>query len=133
MPEYPEITPETPVVKPAQDEKVYSKLWLSKLEVHGEEGPLSPVSIRIDLVPSNGAEILKEPITSAIIPDAFKLASEDPEFAQVLGGVIMMANKYKGGIKVEIKEEEFPQEEPPKEEPPQEELPPVEPPQEEIL
>lgn len=101
MPDFPDITPSEPVVKPAEPEKIFDKLWLSKLEVHAEEGPQKPVSIRIDLVPSNGAEILQAPVTSAIIPDAFGLAAQDPEFAQVLGGVILMANKYKNGVPIE--------------------------------
>lgn len=98
MADFPQIIPDEPVVKPAEGEKIFDKLWLSKLEVHAEEGPTKPVSLRIELVPYNGAEILSSPVTVAIIPDAFTLAAQDPEFAQVLGGVIMMAAKYKGGV-----------------------------------
>lgn len=95
MPDFPEITPSEPVVKPAESEKVFSKLWMQKLEVHAEH-PMKPTQIYIELVPLNDSgEILKEPVKKQIIPDAFALAGQDPEFAQALGAVIAMANKYK--------------------------------------
>jgi len=97
MADFPEITPNEPVIKPAQSEKVFNKLWMRKLEVFAD-GPSIPVRIVIELVPSTGSEILNENIIRNVIPDAFGLAAEDPEFAQALGAVIAMANKYKNHV-----------------------------------
>jgi hypothetical protein len=91
----PDIVPDTPVVIEAKEEKVYSKLWLQRLIVEAAS-PSKPITVYIELVPNDGnGNTLTSPITHNTIPNAFLLAAQDPQFAQVLGGVIMMANKYK--------------------------------------
>ncbi len=94
MPEFPKITPANPVIIPAQSERVYGELWLRKLEVYADF-PTSPVRVVIEVVPSNGAEILNDQVIRNVIPDAFSLAAQDPEFAQALAAVIQMVDKYK--------------------------------------
>ena len=92
----PEITPDTPVVIPPVAEKIYDKLWLQRLIVEASH-PSKPITVYMELIPSDGqGNVLPSPVTHNTVPNAFLLAAQDPQFAQVLGGVIMMANKYKG-------------------------------------
>lgn len=93
--ELPDITPDTPVVVPAQAEKVYNKLWM-KLMVVRAMSPSNPATISFQFVPyDGGSEVLQEPMLQNTIPDVFALANKDPQFAQVFGGVLAMVNKYK--------------------------------------
>jgi len=93
--EIPEITPDEPVVIKPVEEKVYDKLWLQRLIVEAPH-PTKPITVYMELVPNDGqGNILPSPLTHNTVPNAFQLAAKDPQFAQVLGGVIMMANKYK--------------------------------------
>jgi hypothetical protein len=95
MPELPDITPETPIVVPVTEEKVYLKQWL-KLMVVRAASPAQPATISFHLVPYDGAgAILEEPLKQNTIPDAFSLAAKDPQFAQAFGAVLVAINKYK--------------------------------------
>lgn len=92
----PEILLTEPVVIAPTEEKVYSKLWLQRLIVEAPH-PSKPITVYIEMIPYDGnGNTLSSPITHNTITDAFKLAAQDAQFAQILGGVIMMANKYKG-------------------------------------
>lgn len=95
MSDFPAITPAEPVIKPAEPEKVFARLWLECLTVEAP-APDKPVKIYFRLLPLNDVgEVLQSPVKTQVIPDAFGLAATDPEFAQALGAVIAMANKYK--------------------------------------
>jgi hypothetical protein len=95
MSDLPAITPDTPVIVPAISEKVYDKLWLQRLIIEAPK-PSQPVTVYVELVPYDGeGNTLPSPLTYNTIPDAFGLAATDTDFAQVLAGIITMANKYK--------------------------------------
>lgn len=82
-----------PIITPAIPQKTFSKFWLRKLEIFADS-PKTPVRIVLELVPSNGEEILNESIVSNVIPDAFELAKNDPEFKNALTYLIAVSGKY---------------------------------------
>jgi hypothetical protein len=93
--ELPDITPETPTVTPAIPEKSYDKLWMDSLNISSPL-PTQLARVSFSLKPYDGVDsVLQSPVINKTIPDAFGLAAKDPQFAQVMAGVIAMVNKYK--------------------------------------
>jgi hypothetical protein len=96
MGQLPDIVPLAPVIVPPVVERVFDKLWMQRMIVEAPS-PASPITVYVELVPFDGetGTTLPSPITHNTVPSAFDLARQDPMFAQVLAGLLLMANKYK--------------------------------------
>lgn len=95
MSDIPAILPDEPITTAAIPAKTYPKLWMTRLVVDATH-PLNKTVISFELCPYDGINtILNNPKMTNAIPDAFDLAAKDPQFGQVLGGVLLMVEKYK--------------------------------------
>jgi hypothetical protein len=95
MSEFPTFTNLEPLIIPAKEEKVYDKLWLHRMIIEAPN-PQVKSTVYMEFTPYDGKGLMQEaPLTYNTIPDAFGLAGKDPLFAQTMGMVFMMLNKYK--------------------------------------
>jgi hypothetical protein len=109
MSEFTQFVATTPYVKPATEEVVYDKYWMSEMNVRAND-PTKPIQLRAKFVPArdmsyeanvNGEittvsykELMPNaPSVELKINDVFAAAAEDPELALTMDSVFKILKK----------------------------------------
>jgi len=92
---FPEFTPVSAVTVP---ESTYDKMWMTKMVVRSQD-PNKPTTIVVEFVPCKtvGDTTVLQPngeTKRLDLPDVFGLAEANPQFAQVMGGVLLTMKQF---------------------------------------
>jgi len=69
MSDFTQIISDNPIIIPPVQEKVYDKKWLSHFRINSQSP--DKATIVAHLVPYNGSDALKEPVTQIVIDNVF--------------------------------------------------------------
>ncbi len=93
---YEQVDNPNPVTVPAVPEKVYDKLWITRIMVESP-APDQQANAVVVGIPWDGAgSILAGPVMTKTIPNIFGMATVDQDVADAINALLKVVNKYGG-------------------------------------